>query len=54
MDQTTDQELSRMKQLAGIEEDNGVSAYLPGNTAHKPTDQLRARLRRKNEKKGTK
>lgn len=54
-------ELNRLRELAGIEETCSAGATgagsiaaapsVVGNTAHTPTDQLRARLRRKKEKK---
>jgi hypothetical protein len=54
-------ELNRLRELAGIEETCSAGATgagsiaaapsIVGNTAHTPTDQLRARLRRKKEKK---
>jgi hypothetical protein len=54
-------EIRRLQELAGIEETAsagstgaGAIASAPsvvGNTAHRPTDRLRARLRREKEKK---
>jgi hypothetical protein len=54
-------ELNRLRELAGIEETCSAGATgagsiaaapsVVGNTAHTPTDQLRAKLRRKKEKK---
>lgn len=55
-------ELNRIQELAGIEETSsagatgagaiaGGTATIVGNTAHTPTDRLRARLRREKEKK---
>jgi len=54
-------EIGRLQELAGIGETStaggtgaggiAMSQSIVGNTAHKPTDQLRAKLRRKKEKK---